>query len=240
MKRGDAYLRSEEKQMVDAGMAMTIALMLGPAALYGAHCIRAEEGSPALYRHPRYGQGWASFDMLKLRTMIEGNAPLHKDDRLDKRITHTGRWLRRYNLDEVPQILHVLKGEMHVVAPRAVDEKERERLADTDPVLYDEWEDAYGRYRPGIVGGGNMAQRKLLRQGKPAEAYRVRMQGDLRFWDGDNMGRDVREFFAVPGEFLAHWRYCRPPVFSDIVSTATAAAPLLSTVPVSKIEEPER
>jgi lipopolysaccharide/colanic/teichoic acid biosynthesis glycosyltransferase len=99
-----------------------LALVLGGLVLaVAAVAIKLEGGGPVLYRQRRVGFHGAEFDMLKLRTMVVG-AEHHGTgfavNRGDTRITRVGRVLRRLSIDELPQLFHVLSGEMSLVGPR--------------------------------------------------------------------------------------------------------------------------
>jgi lipopolysaccharide/colanic/teichoic acid biosynthesis glycosyltransferase len=103
-------------------VAAAVALLLASVVLaLAAVAITLEGGGPVFYRQRRVGLRGAEFDMLKLRTMIVGAA--HQGaglavDRGDARITRVGRVLRRLSIDELPQLVNVLNGEMSLVGPR--------------------------------------------------------------------------------------------------------------------------
>lgn len=103
-----------------SGLAL---LLLSPLLLLLALWIKLDSPGPVLYRGQRVGQDGRPFFMFKFRTMVEGAegrgpAVTYRDD---PRITRAGMFLRRTKLDELPQLLNVLKGEMSLVGPRPED-----------------------------------------------------------------------------------------------------------------------
>jgi exopolysaccharide biosynthesis polyprenyl glycosylphosphotransferase len=123
-----------------AGAALMIA---APFLVVIAFVIALRDGRPVLFRQPRVGKDGRTFTLYKFRTMVvdaeqqkaqladydEGAGELFKM-RNDPRVTHTGRWLRRYSLDELPQLFNVLKGDMSLVGPRPPLQDEVERYTD--------------------------------------------------------------------------------------------------------------
>ncbi len=111
------YLR-RGKRLLDL-VGATAALALGsPLVLACAAAVRFGSSGPVFFRQRRVGLAGRPFDVLKFRTMKSGNAGPLVTAAGDPRITSAGRWLRRWKLDELPQFLNVLKGEMSLVGPR--------------------------------------------------------------------------------------------------------------------------
>ena len=119
------------KAMFDKAAAATFLLLLAPLFATIAILIRSRDHGPALFKQTRVGKNGRTFTVYKFRTMVidaeerkaqlaahnEFDAVLFKI-RADPRITKTGAWLRRYSLDELPQLLNVLRGDMSLVGPR--------------------------------------------------------------------------------------------------------------------------
>jgi exopolysaccharide biosynthesis polyprenyl glycosylphosphotransferase len=118
------------KTVVDRTVAGVLILLLLPVLLAAAVAIKLD-GGPVFFRQVRLGQGGRPFLMIKFRSMVvdaermradlleanEGAGPLFKMAR-DPRVTRVGSWLRRYSLDELPQLFNVLAGSMSLVGPR--------------------------------------------------------------------------------------------------------------------------
>lgn len=125
-----------------------------PAAVLGLACavaVRASGPGPILFRQMRIGCDGMPFRVFKFRTMLDGPNPLFPDD---SRITRVGRVLRRTSLDELPQLLNVLRGEMSVVGPRPALRYQVER--------YDSRQRGRLAVRPGLTGLAQVNGRNAL------------------------------------------------------------------------------
>jgi lipopolysaccharide/colanic/teichoic acid biosynthesis glycosyltransferase len=108
-------------RIAEAVLAALALLVAGLVVAVAAVAIKLESGGPVLYRQRRIGLDGADFDVLKLRTMIvgaENRGGGFAVNRGDTRITRVGRVLRRLSIDELPQLVNVLIGEMSLVGPR--------------------------------------------------------------------------------------------------------------------------
>jgi lipopolysaccharide/colanic/teichoic acid biosynthesis glycosyltransferase len=111
------YLRV--KRLVDVLGVLIAAPVAVPIALLAAILVKLEDGGPVVFRQTRMGFRGRTFTMLKFRTMgvdAETGRSFTEDD--DPRITRIGRFLRRYRIDELPQLINILKGEMSWIGPR--------------------------------------------------------------------------------------------------------------------------
>ena len=108
------------KRLVDVSVSLTVLTLMSPFLAAAAIGVRMQDGGPALYRQTRVTQGGRRFQILKLRTMTvnaeKGGAAWAAAK--DSRITKFGMFLRRTRLDELPQLINVLRGEMSFVGPR--------------------------------------------------------------------------------------------------------------------------
>jgi lipopolysaccharide/colanic/teichoic acid biosynthesis glycosyltransferase len=123
-------LAAELKQLFDTVAALFgLCLLLPVLAVIGC-VIRISDGAPVLYRETRLGRLGLPFQILKFRTLREGSAVKpHIAPEDDPRITGCGRWLRRWRLDEFPQLLNVIRGDMSLVGPRPLPGALAERLS---------------------------------------------------------------------------------------------------------------
>jgi lipopolysaccharide/colanic/teichoic acid biosynthesis glycosyltransferase len=109
------------KRLVDVGLALIALLVLAPFLLLIMLAIRLDSPGPVLFRQQRIGKFGRVFTALKFRSMYsrpETSATLRQATSHDPRVTRVGRWLRRYSVDELPQLINILRGEMSVVGPR--------------------------------------------------------------------------------------------------------------------------
>jgi lipopolysaccharide/colanic/teichoic acid biosynthesis glycosyltransferase len=135
-----------------------------PACLVCAVVIRLDSPGPILFRQKRVGRAGTRFDVFKFRSMVDHPAnPIIPDQ---KRITRVGRVLRRWSLDELPQLLNVLLGEMSLVGPRPTLAYQVER--------YDELQRQRLAVRPGLTGLAQL-------NGRNSIAWTERIQWDLEY-----------------------------------------------------------
>ncbi|MCD6352535.1 MAG: sugar transferase [Armatimonadetes bacterium] len=148
------YLAS--KRLLDIVGSLLALVLLGPLMLVLALLIRRQTGASALFVQERVGQRGRPFAMYKFRTMYPDTpayAPAPASDE-DPRVTPVGRWLRRYSLDELPQLFNVLRGEMSLVGPRPEMPFIVERYAP--------WQRRRLEAKPGITGLWQIMGRKDL------------------------------------------------------------------------------
>lgn len=120
------------KRLLDILGALVALALLAPVLALAALAVWLDDGGPVLFRQLRVGRGGREFGMFKFRTMVRNAAaigPWHTADN-DPRITRTGRFLRRSSIDELPQIINVLRGEMSLVGPRPLPVDEIRRITD--------------------------------------------------------------------------------------------------------------
>lgn len=152
--------------LATALLALTVTAPLWPVI---ALAIRIETPGPVFYRATRVGRGGTPFSLLKFRSMRTGSGGPGVTARTDARITRVGRVLRKSKLDEVPQLINVLRGEMSLVGPRPEDARYLPFYSDAELAVLS--------IRPGITGAASVAYRHeenvLAAAGDVEAAYRT-------------------------------------------------------------------
>lgn len=178
------------KRLLDLAVSLTAVIALSPIMLAIAIAVRLESKGPILFRQARVGRGNRIFSMLKFRSMRAASADLsgtRSAARDDDRVTRVGRFIRSTSLDELPQFLNVVKGEMSVVGPRphALASTAEDRLFWAIDARY--WD--RHAIKPGLTG---LAQIRGFR-GATATCSDLtnRLQSDLEYLANWTVGRDI-------------------------------------------------
>jgi len=164
----------------DILVAALALLVLSPVLLIAAIAIKLGSAGPVLYRQRRVGLAGEEFEMLKLRTMVAGSDPVGVGTvvtRDDPRVTGTGRVLRRTSLDEIPNLVNVLRGEMAIVGPRPTIPAQ---VADYTPRQRRRHD-----VRPGITGWAQV-------QGRAGIPWEERIDLDLEYVERRDALLDAR------------------------------------------------
>jgi O-antigen biosynthesis protein WbqP len=133
------------KPVFDLAIAVPALIVLSPVMLLTALAIRLESGGPVLFRQQRVGRNSISFAIYKFRSMPVATPSIPSADGARLRVTRVGAFIRRTNIDELPQLLNILRGEMSIVGPRPGLAAQAELMA----MRRDEGVD---RLRPGLTG----------------------------------------------------------------------------------------
>lgn len=139
---------------MDLGISALVLVLVAPVMIGIALAIRLRMGWPVLFRQERPGRHGEPFELIKFRTMTTARGPEGTPMPDDERITRLGRLLRRLSLDELPELVNVLKGEMSLVGPRPL-------LVEYLP-LYTAEQARRHEVRPGITGWAQVHGRRHL------------------------------------------------------------------------------
>ncbi|MEK6251389.1 MAG: sugar transferase [Actinomycetota bacterium] len=167
-------------RVLDVFVASIALLLSAPFLAVAVVAIRLDSRGSAIYRQRRVGQDGRVFEMLKLRTMVEGSDPVGVGTvvtRDDPRVTRIGRLLRRFSLDEIPNLINVLRGEMSIVGPRPTIEAQ---VADYTPQQRRRLE-----VKPGITGWAQV-------QGRAGIPWEERIELDVWYVDHRSLALDLR------------------------------------------------
>lgn len=176
------------KRTIDVVGAVVLLLIVAPVLLAAVVAVKADTPGPALFRQRRTGWRGKEFQVLKLRTMQVGSERLRAalavrneaDGQLfkireDPRVTPVGRWLRRYSLDELPQLVNVLMGHMSLVGPRPLPVEDSVCTGDAGRRLL---------VRPGLTGLWQIGGRSDL-------TWEDALRLDLEYVDTWSVRRDL-------------------------------------------------
>jgi lipopolysaccharide/colanic/teichoic acid biosynthesis glycosyltransferase len=185
------------KRVLDPVAAAAGLVVLSPVYAGIAVAVLVDSGRPVLFVSPRAGRDEKPFGMLKFRTMVPDAIAVGREQGItadpfgivkdDPRVTRVGRWLRRTGLDELPQLVNVIRGQMSLVGPRAdlVEQaagytaEERRRLT----------------VRPGITGWAQV-------NGRDSVSWTERFALDLWYLDNWSLWLDAKILVRTVGEVL--------------------------------------
>ena len=191
----DSELRLFFKRVFDVALSGASLLVLSPLLVCIAAMIRISSPGPVFFQQTRCGLGGRRFILYKFRSMINNaeqlRAELHQLNDLDgpvfkitddPRITPVGRWLRRFSLDELPQLWNILRGDMSFVGPRPAVPDEVEQ--------YEDWQRRRLRMRPGLTCTWVLEGRNHL-------DFNRWMQLDLTYIDNWSLWLDAKIFLRT-------------------------------------------
>jgi len=183
------------KRAIDVFGAITFLCLLSPLLLFIASLIALIDGFPIVYLRRVVG-AHGEFDAYKFRTMCrEADTILEASPELreafthnfklqaDPRVTHVGAWLRKYSLDELPQLLNVLNGQMSLVGPRMITAEELSK--------YGEYQDLFLSVQPGLTGYWQT-------HGRQDVSYDERVQMDVYYITHWNFRLDIGILLRTP------------------------------------------
>lgn len=173
------------KRQIDFWIAFWSLIILLPFLALVSLAIKLDSRGPVFFRHERIGKGGKPFLIWKFRTMIEGamdkglGVTVAKND---SRITRKGKFLRNWGIDELPQFINVLKGEMSLVGPRATFGYQVEK--------YNDFQKKRLAMRPGMTGWAIIHGRNLL-------SWEKRIKYDVWYVENWSVGLDFKILFLT-------------------------------------------
>jgi lipopolysaccharide/colanic/teichoic acid biosynthesis glycosyltransferase len=168
------------KRALDVAASAGVLALGSPVLALAAAAIKLEDGGPVLFRQERIGKDGEAFQILKLRTMVVGAETLgagYAVDEGDSRITRIGGLLRRTSLDELPELLNVLRGDMSLVGPRPTLRYQVEQ--------YTEHQRRRLEVPPGVTGWAQV-------HGRAALPWPERIELDVWYVDHASLALDAR------------------------------------------------
>jgi lipopolysaccharide/colanic/teichoic acid biosynthesis glycosyltransferase len=174
----------------DLAIAAVGLLILSPLLLAAGIAIRLESRGPVFYRQRRVGRDGLIFELYKLRTMRRGADPVGVGTAVtadDPRVTRVGEFLRRYSLDELPNLINVLRGEMRIVGPRATLPAQVELYTPRQLRRLD--------LRPGVTGWAQI-------HGRAGIPWEERIELDVWYVEHRSLWLDLRILAKTPAALL--------------------------------------
>jgi lipopolysaccharide/colanic/teichoic acid biosynthesis glycosyltransferase len=179
-RRGATAVRGGLPGAVDVALASAGLVAGSPLLLVAAIAIKLDSRGPVIYRQPRVGKDGGQFEVYKLRTMRLGADPVGVGTPVledDPRVTRVGRLLRRLSLDEIPNLVNVLRGELAIVGPRPTLAAQVE--------LYTERQRRRLEVKPGITGWAQV-------NGRAGIPWEERIELDVWYVDHRSLALDLR------------------------------------------------
>ncbi len=195
-------LRSILKRAFDIALAVVLLVVLSPLLLVLVVAIRLSSQGPAIFRQERAGKDGVAFTLYKFRTMrleVDPFDPSPKSG-TDPRLTAVGRWLRECSLDELPQLVNIVKGDMSFVGPRPLYTSQVE-----------EWDERQKRrllVKPGLTGLAQIS-------GRGALTREEKLDLDVRYVETAGPGLDLKILLATAAQVVG-----RRSIYEERYSTS--------------------
>ena len=185
------------KRVLDIVGSLALMVVFSPILIATAIAIKVESKGPIFFRQPRAGRGNRSFRLIKFRSMYVDAEQRKKDldkvneaedgvmfkIREDPRVTRVGRFIRRFSIDELPQLFNVLKGEMSLVGPRPL-------IFPETAALEEHWHLRRLELRPGITGPWQV-------YGRSQSPFQEMVRFDYQYVAGWSLARDIEILLAT-------------------------------------------
>jgi exopolysaccharide biosynthesis polyprenyl glycosylphosphotransferase len=185
------------KRALDVFGSLALLVLFGPAMIAAAIAIKLESRGPVFFRQPRAGRGNSSFALIKFRSMYM-DAEERKEEieglneagdgvmfkiRRDPRVTRVGRFIRRFSIDELPQLFNVLRGQMSLVGPRPL-------IFPETAALDENWHLRRLELRPGLTGPWQV-------YGRSQSPFQEMVRFDYQYVAGWSLARDIEILLAT-------------------------------------------
>lgn len=202
----------QQKRILDVSTALMLMILFLPIWVIVPILILIKSGRPIFFTHRRVGKDGQEFDLFKFRSMVKGADDLlhqHNKELLkefkdndwklenDPRITTLGKVLRSLTIDEFPQLLNVLRGEMSMVGPRAYVKKELNEQTKKYP-LTKKYLTQILSVKPGITGPWQTSGRNEI-------SFRIRAKMDAEYAQKQSIWEDIRILFKTPKAMISKW-----------------------------------
>lgn len=193
---GDLNIYKYVKRAIDVILSVLALIVLSPVFLIISLLIKLESDGPVFFAHKRIGKDGKEIKILKFRSMVSNAEELIKDftpEQMeeykknfklenDPRITRIGKFLRKTSLDELPQLINIIKGDLSIIGPRPVVESELEK--------YQNNKNKFLSLTPGLTG-------YWAANGRSSTTYEQRMSMELFYIDNFSWKLDLKIFFKT-------------------------------------------
>jgi len=200
------------KRVFDIFFSLIGLIIFSPLFFLIAYLIKREDGGPVFYRGVRIGQFGKPFRIYKFRTMVVDaekiGGPSTADD--DPRITKIGKFIRKYKLDELPQLINVLKGEMSIVGPRPevpfyvnMFTEEEKKILNVKPGITD-WASLWNPDEGAILAGSSDPEKTYMEKIRP-----IKLKLQLKYVEERSFLTDLKIIFLTVLTVLTKKRYVK-------------------------------
>lgn len=203
-KHGLEYLQSTDKRNFDKVGGLAVAAALAPLAIGVGIASAIDMGTvnPLFLQERACGQ-LDNFQIYKFRTIRQaiGSQSINRTyGTFDPRTSHLGQLIRQTGLDEVPQVINVLKGEMSLVGPRPLIKEDIEKYEEADSHLFNDWYSQYVQVRPGITGKSQIMRHHY--KGVNDDMRKTCMRMDIDYFKSASRSQDMQLILATPLRLL--------------------------------------
>jgi lipopolysaccharide/colanic/teichoic acid biosynthesis glycosyltransferase len=197
------YLNSNAKRRLDVLGGLVVASALMPAGLVAALVSEIDTKSlNPIFRQQRVGKDGNIFEVMKFRTLPKAlNAEkMQTFGTFDPRASRIGMAIRESGIDEMPQIVNVLRGDMSLVGMRPLLQEDIDRLDGINPKLFRKWHEIYENVKPGLTGPSQIYRHQY--KTSTDEVWEEAMRLDLEYSKQASLARDIRILGGTPLKML--------------------------------------